>query len=389
MNSALSRYISRALLARVAVLLVGLAALMMILEFLADGDQVLAASDSIVLPILRYTVLRLPEILAELIPVAAMLGALLTFAELARHSELTAMFAAGVSRIRLALAALPVALLIAGTQLLIQDQAVPVAASKLRAWGVGDYEPGSDTSSWLRDGDDIVRLRSFDAAAGKLNGVTIFRRDREGNLVEQIDAAAAIHGQDSWLLEDVSRSEVGAGTVEHLDQLAWPSRLDPTLILATIAHPRETSAAKLLQVLWSPGLGTQPTYRYQVWLQERLAAPATTILLVMLGVALARPLRGGAAQGLLLAAGIAVGFLIWTFDGLVLTFGDLGLVPPVLAAWTPLPVIAALALWIGLHGPQRRSGPWRRRPHDGQPPPRMSASTPVSVRTAVDAGRRK
>ena len=44
MLSVLSRYIARLLLARTLILLAGLAALMVILEFLADGDQVLAAS---------------------------------------------------------------------------------------------------------------------------------------------------------------------------------------------------------------------------------------------------------------------------------------------------------------------------------------------------------
>ena len=42
-------------------------------------------------------VLRLPDILAELIPVAALLAGLLAFAELARHSELTAIYAGGMS----------------------------------------------------------------------------------------------------------------------------------------------------------------------------------------------------------------------------------------------------------------------------------------------------
>jgi hypothetical protein len=33
----------------------------------------------------------------------------------------------------------------------------------------------------------------------------------------------------------------------------------------------------------------------------------------------------------------------------VLNFGDLGLLPPALAAWTPVPVIGAIALTIALH----------------------------------------
>jgi lipopolysaccharide export LptBFGC system permease protein LptF len=79
-------------------------------------------------------------------------------------------------------------------------------------------------------------------------------------------------------------------------------------------------------------------------------------MLLLLTVALARPPRGRATQGTLVAAGIGAGFLLWTFDNLVLSFGDLGLVPPLLAAWTPVPVIAAIAASVVLHdhGSRRR-----------------------------------
>jgi lipopolysaccharide export system permease protein len=56
----------------------------------------------------------------------------------------------------------------------------------------------------------------------------------------------------------------------------------------------------------------------------------------------------------LIAMGVAVGFVCWTFDGLVLAIGDLGLVPPALAAWTPLLVFAATAASIMLHQERRR-----------------------------------
>jgi lipopolysaccharide export system permease protein len=356
MVSILSRYIARMLLARTLILLAGLAALMVILAFLADGDQVIAASDGVWLPILRYTVLRLPEILAQLLPITAVLAGLLTFAELVRHSELTAMYAAGLSKPRLAAAMLPVALLIALAQFLIEDQAVPAAVGALRAWGIGDYGSAGDEPavSWLRHGDDIVRIQRFDAAAGELGGVTIFRRDRQGNLIAEIEAASASYEDGSWSLHDVTRSRLGAGAVEHEDRLSWAGDLDPGLLAAVIAHPRETPLRQLIQVNRVPGLGTQPSYRYKLWLQERLAAPATTIAMILVVVALARPSGGRAAQGWLIAMGVAVGFLCWTFDGLVLAIGDLGLVPPALAAWTPLLVFATTAASIMLHQERRR-----------------------------------
>ncbi|HSA82780.1 MAG TPA: LptF/LptG family permease [Geminicoccaceae bacterium] len=361
MLSIFSRYIARMLLARTLILLAGLAALMVVLAFLADGDQVLAASDGVWLPMLRYTVLRLPEILAQMLPITAVLAGLLTFAELVRHSELTAMHAAGVSKPRLAAAVLPVALLIALVQFVIEDQAVPAAIGALRAWGIGDYGSAGDAPavSWLRHRDDIVRIQRLDAASGELGGVTIFRRDPEGNLIAEIEAASASYEGGAWQLRDVTRSWVGTGAVDHEARLSWAGDLEPALLAAVIAHPRETPLRQLMQVNQAPGLGTQPSYRYKLWLQERLAAPATTVAMILVVVALARPPGGRSPQGWLIGMGVAVGFLCWTFDGLVLAIGDLGLVPPALAAWTPLLVFATIAASVIVHQERHRTA---RRP---------------------------
>jgi lipopolysaccharide export system permease protein len=358
----LSRYVARLLLARALTLLAGLAALMLILEFLAAGDKVIEAGGGVALPVLRFALLRLPEILAELLPVTAMLAALLTFADLSRHSELTAIHAAGISKPRLAVTVLPVALLIALLQLLIADQAVPRAVAELRAWGIGDYEAEGDAAvvSWLRHGDDILRIGGFDARAGTLSDVTVFERDADGNLIAALAAPRADWRDGGWTLQDATRAVLGAGEVEHADRLVWPGALPPALLAAAIAHPRETPLGQLIAVLRAPGLGTQPGYRYMLWLQERLAAPPTTIAMILIIVALARPTEGRAAQGWLLVTGVATGFVCWTFDGLVLTLGDLGLLPPALAAWAPCAVFAAVAASIMLQ--QERGRRSRRRP---------------------------
>jgi lipopolysaccharide export system permease protein len=386
--SVLSRYITRRLLARAAILLTGLAALMMILDFLANGDQVIAGSESVPLPILRYTVLRLPEIVAQLLPITAMLAGLLTFADLTRHSELTAMAAAGVSKARLAAAVLPVALLIAATQFLVEDQAVPVAVARLRAWGIGDYAPAAG-AAWLRYGDDILRIQALDPAAGRLDGVTVFRRDPEGHLVARLSAPSATYEDGGWTLHDVTRSEVRPGVVEHQDRLRMADDLDPKLLASVLADPRETPLSELLRAIRAKGLGTQPSYRYKLWLQERLAAPVTTIAMILIIVALARPLSGRAAQGWLIALGVAVGFVCWTFDGLVLTIGDLGLLPPVLAAWTPLVVFATLALWVGLSDQRRRREPGHERPRRDERPDRVARTTATAMPAAIDSSRGK
>ena len=147
--------------------------------------------------------------------------------------------------------------------------------------------------------------------------------------------------------------------VEREASLRWSDDLSPALLAAVLADPRETPLHQLVRVIRAHGLGTQPSYRYKLWLQARLAAPPTTIAMILIIVALARPLSGRTAQGWLIVIGVAVGFVAWTFDGLVLTIGDLGLLPPVLAAWAPLAVFAASAASLMLQQERRpAAGHW-------------------------------
>jgi lipopolysaccharide export system permease protein len=350
MTSTIGRYVARLLLGRFVLVLLGLAALMLLLEFLADSDQVIAASDQAVRTLALYMALRLPDILAELIPVAALLAGLLTFAELGRHSELTAIYAGGLSKTRLALAVVPMVVLVGGVQLLIEDQARPAALAELRAWGVGDFDPGNEAAAtWLRRGPEILRIKRIDPNQSELRGVTIFQRDQEGNLIAKIEAARAVAQGDSWILHDVARSRVGSAVVDRSERMRWGGDLAPGDLDVLIASPPEMPLADLLRVLRHPELGSQPNYRYETALHERLAGPLTTAMLLFLTVALARPPHGRATHTALIAGGLGGGFLLWTFDGLVSNFGHFGLVPPALAGWAPVAVIAAIVASIVVH----------------------------------------
>jgi lipopolysaccharide export system permease protein len=350
-----SRYLSRLYLMRFAFLLLGLALLVVFLDFLADGDEVLKAGGGAVTTILRYTLLRLPEIVAELIPITAMLAGFVTFAGLARFRELTALLGVGISKFTLAAAIAPAAVLVAAMQLAIEDQALPLAVGELRAWGVADYASSEESkATWIRQGTDIVRIGRFDRAADRLVDVAIFRRDGTGNLLERIEAKTAVYREGDWALQGVRRSTPGEPSAIETTPLGWPQGMSLDLLLSAATHPKETPLVGLLGVSDRSDLGTQPGYRYKLWLHERLAGPVTTMVLIMLTVALAQPFESRTGRGMLLAAWLAAGFVAWTFDGLVLTFGEVGLLPPTLAAWTPPMVFAAVAGWLMLHDERRK-----------------------------------
>lgn len=352
MTSTLARYIARLLLARLAAVLGGLVGLFVLLDFLADGDQALAASPGAVAPALRYILLRLPDALSALIPFSALLAGLLTFAELARRRELAVILSCGVSRIQLALATLPVAIVVALGQFVVEDQAVPPAARELREWGIGDYAPQQrDAFAWLRVGEDVVRYRAVAGDEPRLEQITIYRRDPSGALIEAMRAEQAAYEANGWVLYGVRHSTGESGALERGDRLAWPGGPDPSFVAQANSPPEIRSAADLAAIVAQAGLGDYPLYVYRLAFHERLVRPVMTVLLVLLSVAVARPQPQGASIGASAVTGALLGALGWTAATFLASMGELGLQPPLVAAWAPVAIMALIIGFLGLQEP--------------------------------------
>jgi lipopolysaccharide export system permease protein len=347
MTSVLNGYMARLFLARLLVVLFGLAALMTLVDLLANSDEIIESSEDVAAALGRYVVLRLPAILSQTIPMAVLLAALILLAGLARHSELAALFGSGLSHFRVIVMLLPVVLLTAALQFVIEDRLVPPTSDRLRAWGIGDYKHTAGTDrrdmTWIRQGGNFVRIGRTDVAQDRIFEVTIFSRNAEGRLIEKVTAASATYVDGNWILRDVVRSDPDTGASSEADRVTWPGAIESAVLQSLSVHPRDLRWTEVKLLAENLGYGNQPTYLYEVWTQKRIARPLGTVLLVLLAVASVQRLHPRQPAGLMLVAGIGIGFVYWIFDALVVTVGEAGLLPSIVAAWTAPLVLGALA----------------------------------------------
>ena len=319
-------YLSRLFLGRFALFLFGLTAIILLLDLLTASDDVIKRADSIIGALGRYAALRLPDVLSQVLPLSVLLGALATFAGLARNSELSALFAAGLSRFRLIGALLPIVALIALAQFVIENHLLPQSNRALRAWDVGDFEDFSAVDptgrAWIVQGEDYLRFGKFDPGKEQLHDVTIFRRDAAGHLIERVEAVRADLGPEIWTLKEVIRT--GAAGAQPVAQatMTWPAIVTGEKLRLLAVHPRELTWEELAEVTAQSGLGNHPPYLYDVWRQKKLARPPATLLLVLLAVAVVQQIHPRRQAGLMLSMGVGAGFLDWRVDELVISFGD-------------------------------------------------------------------
>jgi len=348
MLSIIARMLTRMILIRFAVILLGLSFFVLTFEVVGFLDDVLHITSNPLLSILTYVVTRLPGVLSLFLPTSLLLALLLCMTELSYRNELTAIWATGISPSRLIIKLLPLAILIGVAHFIVADQLVPAAAPCLRGWGIADYATrklSSDPNDpvWIRSGNDIMRADRISADNNELTNVTIFKRAPMGELLGEIYADKAVRQGGQWWLTNVVRYDSdgtrpvreGAAAYEGTLRLADNKR---------IGSPEEMSLKQIHNFATHNGYGVRAPYVYETWEQKRLTPIFISVVMVALCIPLGTTFRRGGGLGAIFVAGVGLGFAYLVADGLATTMGETGSVAPWIAAWGPILVMAAIAL---------------------------------------------
>jgi lipopolysaccharide export system permease protein len=339
----LTAYVSRMFLVHVALMLFSFVALLQLIDLLNNTDRLFERHGNSVMVLLRYIGYRLPELTAFIVPFAVLLAALMVLSRLAQSAEVLALKAAGVSYYRILLAFLPSGLLVAAIHFTIADQLAPVATRAMTEWDAGADElsgnnlAASTNGVWIRDGLTLVRVGSVARRGTLLFGVTLFERDANHDFRARVTAQRASYDENGWHLFDVERfvPTPGGTGIQRYAQWPWDTSLLPAHFSDLAATPASLTLAQLHAFTAKPDVGGHPTYFYQTWMNRRLALPTISLIMVLLAAPVAQSLQRqrGIALGLIL--GIGMGFLYFVVDGLLQALGESGMLPPVLAAWSP------------------------------------------------------
>ncbi len=339
----LFRYATRLFLVQLVFSLLGFVSLLQLFDLLNNAPDIMARHGNAVTALARYTVLRLPEVVILMMPFSVLMACLIALSRLALHNEVLALKAAGLPYYRLLLAFLPVVLGVSLLHLFASDQVAPASVRALMAWdsGIGDQgyaAPDVDQAIWIHDGRVMVRVAGVFDNGRQLSGVTIFSRDEAGRLAARTTANGARYREGSWTLLGVEvfiPSTGSGGTYRRTAQQEWKTHLAPGHFSERAATPASLSLAELYRYVSTPDVGAFAPYFYETAFHKRLAIPASALLMLLLAAPVAQAMRrqGGLATGI--AIGLGLGFLFFVTDGFSLALGEAGILPPVLAAWSP------------------------------------------------------
>jgi len=303
-----------------------------------------------------YVLATLPRRAYEMFGNAALIGGLLGLGGLAATGELTALRAAGMSRLRIAGSAVGlVAVLIVGV-VILGETAAPWGEQQAQAMQVrlrsGNLGIGSDSGLWARDGNSIINARGTTLkqrdgiGTVQLSDVRVFTFADDGRLDRFEWAKTAEHSGRTWVLRNVRTTTFDAdrARTRKVSKRQWESSLNPQVLAQSVIRPDYLSMRDLLRNMsYLKSNGESPgSYAVAFW--GRALYPLNVLVLVLCTMPFAfGALRsGGLGKRMFIGMLLAIG---WYFlQKAIVNFGTVYGVPPLLANVLPA-VILVLAAW--------------------------------------------
>jgi len=303
--------------------------------------------------ILEHFVYKLPADLSQGMPIVMLVATIFLFLTLARHHELDALKAAGVSVYRVAA---PILLLGAVVTLgagLFQEMLLPVLnergeeVDRVKIRGQLPRHLQSRQRLWLRTSDTrFYRVEMLAPGSNDLYGVTVLELERDFRLRNRLDARRAHWSAGGWELSDGAVRDISRGGAVETVPFTWTAMDLSETIDDFIKVQRPVNAMSYRElseyIARLEGAGFH-VKKYVVELYSKLSYPLMNVVMVLVAIPLSlQAPRGGRLFGIALAIGIMASYMVVHY--VAIAFARADVLPPIVAAWTANIIFAGIGV---------------------------------------------
>ena len=372
----LTRHVAKVVLIATLFVLVALVALIAFFDLVSQARNI--GNRYSISMALFLTMLKLPSRLYEVMPIAALLGAVYTMSRLASNSEFTIMRVAGLSPFRLAgMMTVPALILIAMTYCL--GEWLTPAADMMR----NDMDNilfnrklsarGYSSGVWVKDnvkeqqnaGQATVRfVNVHNLIAGehsRTGAWRVFEFDKDGSLIRVLHApeASYISGR-GWHLKDAKVETLPKITHDETPMvekssarkdvdLMLPSEMRPEILGVLTIKPERMGISDLWQYIAHLKETKQTSDRYQVALWSKVFYPLAIFVMLAVAMPFAYLNTRSGGVSIKIFAGLMIGISFYALNNIFSFLGVLNTWHPMVVAVVPTSVMlicAAVALWL-------------------------------------------
>lgn len=339
-------YVMRSWLFYFVLLLLTFAGIYMVFDFFQLlGDIVKNhARPGLVLDYYRYL---FPNIVYLMLPLSVLMATLVNFSLLTKSSQITAVKAIGVSLYRISLPVLALGALLSAGMFALGDQYLPETNQLQSAYR--NEIKGRPAQTYFRpdvqwifgQSDRVYNYRFFDPDHNVFANLSVFEFDPVSfTMSRRIYALRAFWEPHipGWVLEDgwVRDLDGDKVTAFHTFAVTTFKELDerPEYFKKEVKTSEQMSAGELrtyIRELRQSGFDVVPL---SVQLNRKFSYPLIAFVVGLIGIPFSFTAgRKGALTGIALSIGIAI--IYWSVSSLFEAMGNLGQLPPAVAAWSP------------------------------------------------------
>ena len=358
------RYLAREILLAVALVLTALLVLYTSFDFINEINDVGKNGYRIDQAAL-FVLLQLPARAYELLPIAALIGAIYALAQLAQHSEFVILRVAGLSTVgAIGMVLVPGIVLVIFTFVLgeVVTPRIETLNQQLRLKST-NVARGLRTGLWVKDtargadGRAIVRFVNIGAVgtANTLTNVRIYEFDATARLQDILVATSAVFEPPrSWQLSSVTETrfvDLGGSkaadevTVRQIPHVEWQSELNPELLSVLTVTPERMAAGNLHTYIEHLEENKQTTERYRIAFWKKIIYPFAVLVMMALALPFAYLHFRSGGISFKIFAGIMIGIGFYLLNNLFSHLGLLNTWPPFVSAAAPSVVVLAAALF--------------------------------------------
>lgn len=340
------RYIAAIVLRAYLLAAAALVALFSLLEFVEQLGSVGEGHYQLANAAL-YTLYTMPYRLLQVTPVAMLMGCLLGFGGLARHSELMALHSLGKSEYRIISVVMRLTILVWLLLFLLAEYGIPITqqlAQQEHSAALSTAQRRED-SFWAAGNHQYLNVQHFERRDTP-NDIDIYSFNADGTLAEYLHADhAGLSPGGHWLLADVTRKRLQGSQfqVEHLAALDWQSFLSPRQ-MQLLRLPAD-SMPPIALYHYIRSLRQQhlqaPRYEQEFW--TKVSLPFSTLAMIMVSAPFVFGPPRAQNTGSQIAIGVGFGAVFSLVQGIVGSLNLLLDLNPAVAALAPSVLLMILA----------------------------------------------
>lgn len=264
------------------VVLSGLQVLFSYLGELGSLEEHYGALDA-----LKYVLWSAAKYLNEILPISALIGAVLGLGTLASNSELIVMRASGISLWRIVGWVIRSALILVILSFVLSEWVVPYTNEQAK--NVKKHrtvaELGTVKGYWSREGQRFIYI-DYANSAGQLNHITVLDLDQNYNMRS---TTVADRGQfvanGHWDLSNAQQMDIlsnGNAVIKTYPKLPLALALQPKYVHMVTVDPDELSPSQLVSITSYMQEYSQVPKSYQLAFWQKVAMPFSLIALVVI-----------------------------------------------------------------------------------------------------------